>query len=73
MRNIKQYDVFILTKDINPEIVKGMSGVILEVWAHDSFEVEFVKEDGSNYMSEGGGTFTVDESFIGEITWTKSQ
>lgn len=67
MRNIKQYDAFILAKDINPEIKKGMTGVILEIWARESFEVEFVKEDGSNYMYEGQATFTVDGSFIGEF------
>ena len=68
MRNIKQYDTFILAKDINPKIMKGMTGIILEVWARNSFEVEFVKEDGSNYEYEGHATFTGDESFIGEIT-----
>jgi hypothetical protein len=71
MRNNRQYDVFILAKDINPEISKGMTGVLLEIWGRDSFEVEFVKEDGSNYMYEEQGTFTVDESFIGEIKWSE--
>lgn len=71
MRNIRQFDTFILTKDINPEITKGMTGVILDVWTRDAFEVEFVKEDGSNYLYEGQATFTVDASFIGEITCTE--
>jgi hypothetical protein len=67
---IKQYDVFILNKDINPAITKGMEGVILEIWDSNSYEVEFVKEDGTNYEFEEQSTFTIDCTYIGEITWT---
>jgi hypothetical protein len=67
METIKQYDVFELAKDINPNITKGMWGVILEVYSSKDFEVEFVKEDGTNYEFEGQSTFMVDSSFIGQI------
>ncbi len=36
-----------------------MTGVILEVYDNDNFEVEFVKEDGSNHEFEGQFTFMV--------------
>ena len=73
MDTIKQYDVFLLTKDLNPGITKGMKGVILEIWDDNSFEIEFVKEDGTNYEFNGESTFTVDRSFIGDIIWTTSK
>jgi len=73
MHEIKQYDVFILINDINPIIVKGMEGVILEIWNNDSYEVEFVKEDGSNYEFGGQSTFTIDKSYIGNIIWTSTK
>ena len=71
MQTIQQYDVFLLDKDLNPIITKGMQGVILEVWNDNSFEIEFVREDGTNYEYRGEATFTVDRSIIGEIIWTK--
>ena len=64
---IKQYDVFELAKDINPNITKGMRGVVLEIYNSKAYEVEFVKEDGTNYEFEDQFTFTVDNSFIGQI------
>ena len=67
---IKQYDVFSLAKDLNPVITKGMQGVILEIWDDNSYEIEFVKEDGTNYEYNGEAIFTVDKSFIGEVIWT---
>ncbi len=67
MRQIKQYDTFILAKDINPVIVKGMRGVVLDIWSEKGLEVEFVKEDATNYEYQGNYTFTVDISYIGEI------
>lgn len=73
MNKIKQYDVFILAKDVNPVIKKGMSGVILEIWADNSFEIEFVKEDGTNHEYGGLSTFTIDQSFIEKITWTSNE
>ncbi|MEJ8844470.1 DUF4926 domain-containing protein [Lacibacter sp. H375] len=72
MQTIKQYDVFILNKDINSAIIRGMKGVILEILDKDCYEVEFVKQDGINYEFEGQSTFTVDKSYIGEIVWTGS-
>jgi hypothetical protein len=67
MAGIKQYDVFILSKNINPNITRGMKGVVLEIWKNTHFEVEFVKEDGSNYEFEGNGTFTIDKTFIEKL------
>ena len=64
MNTIKQYDVFKLAQDINPNITKGIEGVILEIYDSKTYEVEFVKEDGSNYEFEGQFTFTIDSSFI---------
>ena len=64
MNTIKQYDVFELAKDINPNITKEMEGVILEVYDSKTYEVEFVKDDGSYYEFEGQFTFTIDSSFI---------
>ena len=68
-QKIKQYDVFILENDINSSITKGMTGVVLEVWSDNSYEVEFVKQDGTNYEFNGQFTFTIDRSYIGKITW----
>ncbi len=70
MSALKQYDVFILKRDINPEITKGMQGVILEIWDNDNYEVEFVKEDGTNFEFQGKSTFNIDSSNIDEVIWT---
>ena len=54
---IEQDQSFELTRDISPEITKGMMGVILKILEPDkSFEAEFPREDGSNY---GDKTFTI--------------
>jgi hypothetical protein len=55
----QQYQTFILSKDLNPMVTAGMTGIIIEVHDEDTFEVEFVKQDGSNYEYEGQFTFTV--------------
>jgi hypothetical protein len=68
MKTLKQFDVFELAKDINPNIKQGMRGVILDIWGVDAYEVEFVKEDGTNYEYKGQSTFTIDGSFIGQIS-----
>jgi hypothetical protein len=44
-----------------------MRSVILEIYGSKDFEIEFVKEDGTNYEFEGQSTFMVDSSFIGQI------
>jgi hypothetical protein len=67
MVTVKQYDIFVLARDINPEIIKGMQGVILETWNDNSLEIEFVKDDGTNYEFNGQSTFTIDKSFIGGL------
>jgi hypothetical protein len=69
-QKIKQYDVFLLAKDLNSAITKGMQGVILEKLDENCFLIEFVKEDGTNHEYDGEGIFTVDKSFIGEVVWT---
>ncbi|HRD54469.1 MAG TPA: hypothetical protein PKY96_17655 [Flavobacteriales bacterium] len=66
---INQYDCFLLAKDLNPAIVKGMEGVVLEVWDADNFLVEFVNPDGTNHEFNGEVTFDIDGSFIGEVTY----
>ena len=68
MKTLKQFDAFELAKDINPNINQGMWGVILDIWGVDAYEVEFVKEDGTNYEYKGQSTFTIDGSFIGQIS-----
>jgi len=73
MQTIKQFDVFILAKDINPAITRGMSGVILEIWDNYSYEVEFVKDDGTNYEFDGQSAFTIDSTYIGEVTWSSKK
>jgi hypothetical protein len=55
----KEYDIVQVTKDINPVIKKGMQGVILMKYSEHAFEVEFVKEDGTNYEYNGQSTFTL--------------
>ena len=64
MKQFKQYDIFELSMDLNPEITMGMTGVILEVLSNNIYEVEFVEEDGTNLKFEGQSTFTVDLSYF---------
>lgn len=64
--SFKQYQIFVLNRDINPVIVKGMQGVILEVLDSDTYEVEFVKEDGTNYEYQDLFTFTLNKTDINE-------
>ena len=61
---MKQYDIFILKEDLNPEIKAGMEGVILDIYNNDHIEVEFVKEDGTNYEYKGQATFTIKKDII---------
>ena len=57
---LKQFDQIELLEDMNPIIIKGMIGVILEVFNEgEAFEVEFVKDDGTNYEYEGQFTFAI--------------
>lgn len=66
---INRYDCFLLAKDLNPAIVKGMEAVILEVWDSNNFLVEFVKPDGTDHEYNGETNFDIDGSFIGEVTY----
>ncbi|HEY2348349.1 MAG TPA: hypothetical protein VGH64_05010 [Puia sp.] len=62
MSPIEQYQSFELARDINPEITKGMMGVILEILEPDkTFEVEFPREDGGSY---GDKSFTISMDYI---------
>ena len=61
---LQQYQTFELIKDLNPVITKGMQGVILEIYDEDTYEVEFVKDDGYNYEYEGQGTFAIKSDMI---------
>ena len=54
---VEQNQSFELSRDISPEITKGMMGFIVNIVEPDkSFEVESPREDGSNY---GDKTFTI--------------
>ena len=54
---IEQNQSFELSRDITPEITKGMMGIILEIVEPDkTFKVEFPQEDGGNY---GDKIFTI--------------
>lgn len=55
----KQYDAVVLLEDLNEVIKAGMMGYILEIWDEENVEVEFVKEDGTNYEYEGDFTFAI--------------
>ena len=65
---MKQYDTFILKEDLNPEIRADMTGVILEIHSQDDVEVEFVRQDGTNYEYNGQSTFTIKKNIIEIIT-----
>lgn len=68
MKLFQQYDIFILTKDLNAQITKGIQGVILEILGKNDFLIEFVQEHGTNHDFNGDFIFTVDKSFLGKIT-----
>ena len=55
--DLKEYDVFILAKDLNPVIIKGMTGTILMVYNENSFEVEFLDQNGYNFCFDDKSTF----------------
>ena len=56
---MNQYQIFELLIDLNPVIKKGMKGVILEIWNNESFEAEFVDDEGFNYTYNGNATFSL--------------
>jgi ATP-dependent exoDNAse (exonuclease V) alpha subunit len=65
MAIIEQNQVFELAKDLNPVIVKGMMGLIVEIQEPDkTFVAEFPKEDGSNYEYNGINSFTIATDYI---------
>ena len=61
---IKEYSVFILKKDLNSVIKAGMKGTVLLVYDGNNFEVEFVKNDGTNYEFNDHATFTIQREYI---------
>ena len=49
-QNIKPYDVVALTEDIAPQgLVRGQVGTVVEQYAPDAFEVDFIDNDGRTY------------------------
>ena len=65
MSTIEQNQVFELAKDLNPVIVKGMMGTILEIYENGkAFEVEFPQEDGTSYEYGGMSTFKITSDYI---------
>lgn len=42
---MKEYDVFRLTKDLNPTLPKGSVGTILIKYSDNEYEVEFVRSE----------------------------
>ena len=54
-----KYQTIKLLRDINPVVTQGMKGVILEVLSPNEFEVEFLNEQGKNYVFDGQYTFTI--------------
>jgi hypothetical protein len=71
MKTPLQYETFELSKNLNPVLKKGMQGVILEILDRNSFEVEFVNEDGTNIEFDGNATFTIDSSYFKSL-WQNS-
>jgi len=62
----RQYQIIVLTRDLNPIIKKGAKGVILEAWGNEVFEVEFLNDAGINYAYNGQFTFTLTTKDITE-------
>ena len=63
-----QYQVVQIVENINPVIKAGMQGVVLEVW-DDSYEVEFLDDEGFNYEYEGKYTFTLNAKQLIALDW----
>jgi len=57
--SINQYDIIVLKEDINPNIRKGMTGVILEKITEEDFEIEVLDEKGFNIGYMDHYTFTI--------------
>lgn len=66
--------MFVLLKDLNPKITKGMQGVILEIYNNgEAFEVEFPLEDGTNITYDGRITFIVNKEQIKKVKYWKQK
>lgn len=63
----EKHDVFELVDDLNPKIVKGMKGVILEVPDENLFLVEFLGDVGKNIEYKGEFTFLVKKEMIRKV------
>lgn len=59
---MKIHDVVELLVDLNESIKKGLKGTVLEILGSNHVEIEFVKEDGTNFDHEGEITFTVSKN-----------
>ena len=58
---MEEYDIVRLIVDINPVIRKGMVGTIMLKYSDEDFEVEFVKEDATNFEYGDQSTFWLKE------------
>jgi len=65
LQPIERYQSFELSKDLNPLIVKGMMGIILEVLEPEkTFLAEFPGDNASNLTYEGKSSFTISSDYI---------
>ncbi len=65
---VKQYDVVLLSEDINPKMKSGTKVIILEIYENgDFFEVEAVKKDGTSVTHKDISTFTVSRNQIKQL------
>ena len=60
----QQHQIIKLSVDLNPVLLKGMQGVILEVLDNNTFIIEFVRDDGSNYSYDDNFIFVVNTQQI---------
>ena len=61
---MEELDTFILNKNINNSIRKGMAGTILLIHSEERFTAEFVNKDGTNVTDKGFGTFIISLSDV---------
>lgn len=60
---INQYDTVELLEDINPNIKRGMKGVVLEKYSDEDYEIEFL-DKGKNIEYKNQFTFTVNRKLL---------
>ncbi len=66
---MRQFDPCEIVVDLNPKILKGTRGTVLEVYdGGKAFEVEFMDEEGENIAYKGQLTFLVSKEQIKPIS-----